>query len=108
MNKKHRIKYFCIVGLNKFFNEYVNNRLKAGVNFRLIRNTRRRIHLAFNSESKSSSMIITLGIDIEIYRRWIDYQFTHEMNSKNIEFEHLRHISSFNISNHEELKELFL
>ena len=43
--------------VNTRMNEYIKNRKKTDVNFRLIRNTRRRIHHALNGKSKSSSTI---------------------------------------------------
>ena len=49
---------------------YERNRRKTDVNFRLIRNTRRRMHHALNGKPKSFSTIKTLGIDIETYRKW--------------------------------------
>ena len=47
-------------------NEYVKNRIKTDVNFRLIRNTRRRCHQALNGKLKSSTTRKTLGIDIDL------------------------------------------
>ena len=38
--------------INTRMNEYIKNRIKTDVNFRLIRNTRRRIHHALNGKSK--------------------------------------------------------
>ena len=88
-------------------NEYIKNRLKTDVNFRLTHNTRRRMHHAPNGKSKSSSTIEILGIDIETYRRWIEWQKTPEMNCKNIEIDHVRPVSSFDMSDDEQLKEAF-
>ena len=58
-------------------------------------------------EAKSLSTIKKLGIDIDTYRRWVEYQFTPEMNWKNIEIDLVRPISSFNVTNDEEFKEAF-
>ena len=52
--------------MNKYMNEYIKNRKKTDVNFRLIHNTSRRIHHALNRKLKSSSTKDTLGIDIDI------------------------------------------
>ena len=46
---------------------YERNGRKTDVNFRLIRNTRRRFHHALNGQPKSSSTRDILGIDIDIY-----------------------------------------
>ena len=88
-------------------NEYFKNRIKTDVNFRLIRNTRRRIHHALNGKSKSSSAKEILGIDIDTYRKWIEYQFTPEMKWSNIEIDHVKAICLLDICNDEELKLAF-
>ena len=88
-------------------NEYVKNRTTTDVNFRLIRNTRRRIHQALNGKSKSSSTREILGIDIGTYGKWIEYQFTPEMNWSNIDIDHVKAISLFDVSKDEDLREAF-
>ena len=80
------------------------NRYKTDVNFRLVRNTRRRIHHALRGKSKSSSTREILGIDIDTYGKWIEYQFTPEKHWSNIEIDHVKAICLFGISNDEELK----
>ena len=57
--------------INSRMNEYIKNRIKTDVNFRLIHNTRRRIHHALNGKTKSLSTRDILGIDIDTYRKWI-------------------------------------
>ena len=57
--------------------------------------------------TKSSSTKDILGIDIETYKRWIEYQMSPEMNWDNIHIDHVRCISSFDISKDEQLKEAF-
>ena len=54
--------------INTRMNEYVKNRIKTDVNFRIIRNTGRRIHQALQGKTKSSSTKDMLGIDIETYK----------------------------------------
>ena len=73
-------------------NESRKNRRKTDVNFRLICNTRRRINHALNGKSKSSSTRDVLGIDIDLYRKWIEYQMTPEKNWSNIEIDHVKSI----------------
>ena len=87
--------------------KYERKRRKTDVNFRLIRNTRRRIHHALNGKSKSSSTRNILGIDIDLYRKWIEYQMTPEMNWSNIEIDHVKAICLFDVSKDEELGEAF-
>ena len=93
--------------INSRMNEYIKNRIKTDVNFRLIHNTRRRIHHALNGKIKSSSTRDILGIDINTYRKWIEFQFTPEMNWLNIEIDHVKAICLFNVSDDEQLKEAF-
>ena len=88
-------------------NNYERNRRKTDVNFRLFRNTRRRIHHALNGKSKSSSTREILGIDIETYRSWIEWQMTPEMNCEIIEIDHVNSICLFDVSDVEQLKEAF-
>ena len=88
-------------------NEYIKNRMKTDVNFRLIHNTRLRIHHALNGKTKSSSTRDVLGIDIETYKKWIEWQFTPEMNWTKIELDHIKPICLFDVSKDEKLKEAF-
>ena len=57
--------------------------------------------------TKQSSLKVIFGIGIDTYRGCIKYQSSPEMNWSNIEIDHKRLISSFDISNNEELKEAF-
>ena len=60
-----------------------------------------------NGNSKSSSTKDILGIGIETYRRWIEWQMTPEMNWSNIEIDHVKPICMFDVSKDEELREAF-
>ena len=100
-NKENRKKN------NTRMNEYVKNRIKTKVNFRLIHNTRRRIHQALNGKSKSSSTREIRGIDINTYKKWIEFQMTPDMTWDNIEIDHIKAICMFDVSKDEELKEAF-
>ena len=86
---------------------YINERLKTDVNFRLIKNTRERIRKALRGGSKSTSSREILGIDIESYKKWIEFQMTPEMNWSNIQIDHIKPISSFDVSKEDELLEAF-
>ena len=83
------------------------NRRKTDVNFRLICKTRRRIHHALNGKSKSSSTRDILGIDIDLYRKWIEYQMTPEMNWSSIEIDHVKPICFFDVSKDAEFRKAF-
>ena len=49
---------------------------RTDVNFRLIHNTRRRIHHALNGKFRSSSTNEIFGIDINTYKKRIEFQMT--------------------------------
>ena len=69
-------------------------------------NTRNRIHNSIKS-TKSSSTKDILGIDIDTYLKWIENQMTPEMNWRNIDIDHVKSISPFDVSNNEGLRETF-
>ena len=81
--------------------------MKTDVKFCSNFKRRRRIHHALNGKLKSSTKVI-LGISIDTYRMWIEYQFTPEMIWSKIEISQVRPISSFDVSNGEELKEALI
>ena len=91
---------------NKIY-ESRKNRRKTDVNFRLICNTRRRIHHALNGKSKSISTKEILGIDIETYKKRIEWQMTPDMTWNNIQIDHVKPICLFDVPKDEELKEAF-
>ena len=91
---------------NKIY-ESRKNRRKTDVNFRLICNTRRRIHHALNGKSKSISTKEILGIDIETYKKWIEWQMTPDMTWDNTGIDHVKAICMFDISDEDQLKEAF-
>ena len=82
-------------------------RLAIHVNFRLIKSTRRRFHMAVNRNTKSLATRGILGIDVETYGRWIEWQMIPEMNWSVIEIDHVMPICMFNVSKDDELKEAF-
>ena len=83
------------------------NRRKTDVNFRLICNTRRRIRHALHGKSKSISTKEILRIDIETYKKWIEWQMTPDMTWDNIEIVHIKPICMFDVTKDEELREAF-
>ena len=57
--------------------------------------------------TKQSSTKEILGIDIDFYRKWIEWQMTPEMNWQNIEIDHVKAICLSDVSNDEDLKLAF-
>ena len=51
---------------------YLKNKREPDVNFRLISNTRNRIYKSLKGMIKQSSTKEILGIDIDLYRKWIE------------------------------------
>ena len=86
---------------------YINNRYKTDINYRLICKTRSRNYKTLKGMTKQSSSINILGIDIDLYRKWLEFQFTPEMNWENIEIDHVKPICMFDVTKDEELKEAF-
>ena len=110
LENRDKIKKYYLENRDKMYtrlNEYVKNRIKTDVNFRLIPNTRRSFHHALNGKLKSSSTKDILGIDISTYKRWIEFQMTPEMNWSNIEIDHVKPIWMFDVAKDEELKLAF-
>ena len=103
----NRYRNVCISCKNEKQQINEKERSKNDANFRLIRNTRSRIRHALNGNSKSTPSREISGIDIETYRKWIEYQMTSEMNWSNIHIDHAKPISSFNVVNEDELLEAF-
>ena len=86
---------------------HTNNRYKTDINFRLICKTRSRIYKTLKSLTKQSSSINILGIDIDLYRKWLEFQFTPEMYCTNIQIDHVKPICMFDVTKDEELGEAF-
>ena len=110
LDNRDRIKEYQLKNrdqINTRIKEYIKNRIKTDVDFRLIRNTRRRIHHALNGKSKSSSTKEILGIDIDSYKKWIEFQFTPEMIWSNIEIDHVKPICMVDVSKDGESREAF-
>ena len=86
---------------------YIRNRYKNDETFRLIQKTRSRIYEALNGRGKSFQTRYILGISLDLYKKWIRFQMTPEMDFSNIHIDHVKPISSFDISNEDELLEAF-
>ena len=93
-----------IIAQNKI---YTNNRYKTDINFRLICKTRCRNYKTLKSMTKQSSSIIILGIVVDTYRKWIEFQFTSQMNWSNMEIHHVKPTCMCDVSDDEQLKEAF-
>ena len=88
-------------------NIFLKNKRVTHVSFRLISNTRNRIYNSLKGVTKQSSTKENLGIDIDLYKKWLEFQFTPEMNWSNIEIDHVKPICMFDVTKDEQLKEAF-
>ena len=80
IKKKSGVNSMCKICINKYIKEYMKNRTKTEVSFRLIRNARRRIHHALKGKSKSSSTGDISGKNIILYKKLIEYQVSPRRN----------------------------
>ena len=85
----------------------LKNKRETDVKFRLISNTRNRIYNSLKGMTKQSSTKDISGIDIETYKKGIEYQMTPEMNWSNIEIAQVKAICLYDVSKDEELGEAF-
>ena len=104
-NKDYRSKHHDKIMAQKKL--YTNNIYKTDINFRLIFKTRSRNCKTLKGMTKQSSSINILGIDIDLYRKWLEFQFTPEMNWENFEIDHVKPICLFDISDDEQMKDAF-
>ena len=86
---------------------YLKNKRETDINFRKFSNTSNRIYKSLKGITKQSSTKGILGIDIDLYRKWIEFQMTPELNWSNIEIDHVKAICLFDLSKDEELKKAF-
>ena len=56
---------------------------------------------------KQSSTKEFLRIEVDLYKKWVDFQLTPEMNWQNFEIDHVKAICFFDVSKDEELKDAF-
>ena len=88
-------------------NIYLKSKRETDVKIRLISNTRNRTYKSLKGMTKQSSTKEILGIDVDLYKKWIECLMTPEMNWTTIEVDHVKPICMFDVSKHEELKEAF-
>ena len=123
--RKDGLNSICKLYREKFYNEnfvkihkyneqnkerrniYLQNKRETDVNFRLISNTRNRIYKFLKGMTKQSSTKEILGIDIETYKKLLEYQMTPEKNWSNIEIDHVKAICLFDVSKDKQLREAF-
>ena len=91
------------------YNWYHKNLYRTNTNHRIKQKTRSRIHSALNTQNvqKTDSSQQLLGMDINLYKMWIEYQFLPGMTWENTHIDHVKPLSCFNLSDEGELYEAF-
>ena len=84
---------------------YLINRYRKDVNFRLICKTRSRIRQTLHGKTKFSSTKYILGIDIDTYKKWLEFQ---KMNWSNTEVDHVKPLCMFDVFKDEDLEKRLL
>ena len=88
-------------------NTYLKNKRETDVNFRLTSNTRNRIYKSLKGMMKQFTTKEILSIDIDLHKKWLEFQFTPEMKWSNIEIDHVKPICTFDVSKDEKVREAF-
>ena len=92
---------------NTYNNNYIKKRRAEDESFRLAGNLRSRIYQALIKQitKKNSKTEELLGISFEEFKNYIEFLMTSEMTWNNIELDHVRPLSSFNLTDPTQLKE---
>lgn len=96
--------------IKKYKKEYIKNRCKYDVEFKLLQNLRRRLHHALSGERKSLHTLELLGCSIPELKEWLQLKFSIGMTWENYGKWHVDHIipcAAFNLSIEEEQKRCF-
>lgn len=108
--KKYRIKNKLKIAKSKV--EYIKNKRKTDINFRIKDGCRHRIYLALKGICKSKSTAELLGCSFDFFRNYYESKFTEGMNwervmNGEIHCDHIRPCSSFDLSKPEEQHKCF-
>ena len=107
-NKTDGVYALCKICMKDVRTHMSKTALKTDDSFRLIVNTRSITYKPLKGMMKQPTTKESLAIVIDTYRNWIEYQFTQEMNWSNIDIDHVKSISSFDVTYDEEFKEAFI
>jgi flagellar hook protein FlgE len=93
-------------------NEYLKNKMKEDMQFRIRKNIRDRMRLAMCGSSKSKHTIELLGCSVEELKKHLEKQFTEGMNwdnygKKGWHIDHILPCASFDLTDPEQQKRCF-
>lgn len=92
-----------------YMNEYIKNRYKEDMNYRIKSILCARIRTAV--KTKSSHTLDILGLPLDLFIKWIEYQFDDAMCWENHgtywHFDHVRPCASFDLENSVEMHKCF-
>ena len=92
---------------NEYQRQYQKERKANDINFKFAKNLRSRLRKALLRQltSKNDTTEELLGISYSEFRNYIEFLMTSDMGWKNIELDHVRPLSSFDLKDIEQLKE---
>ena len=88
--------------INEYHKRLRKQRRRTDVNYPLFFISTSRIQQELQGKTESSSTIIIVGIDLDTYRKWIEFQMAPDMTWDNIG--HVKSVCLFDVSKDEELK----
>ena len=94
-------------------NEYIKNRMKSDLNFKLVRYMRSRLYKAYKTQNvrKTDKTFDLLGCSHSFFKNWIIHQLYGNMTIENYgsvwQIDHCLPIASFNLLDETDIKKCF-
>jgi predicted nucleic acid-binding Zn ribbon protein len=94
----------------EYFRNYVNNKRKINISYKILCNLRVRLYHVLKSNFKSQTTLQFLGCSLEFLKQYLQKQFKSKMNWNNYgkwEIDHIRPCCAFNLVKKSEQKKCF-